>query len=67
MVPAYPGSCGMCASRPSGDSVRTCRLIILARDYSWAKTALRKAKRQVVTLRRRARAKRSAQPITTPE
>jgi uncharacterized membrane protein YbaN (DUF454 family) len=42
-------------------------LIILARDYSWAKTALRKAKRKVVTLRRRARAKRSAQPVTTPE
>jgi len=42
-------------------------LIILARDYSWAKTVLRKAKRKVVTLRRRVRAKRSAQPVTTPE
>ena len=42
-------------------------LLILARDYSWAKKALRKAKRQAVALRRRTRAKRSAQPVTTPE
>jgi uncharacterized membrane protein YbaN (DUF454 family) len=41
-------------------------LIILARDYSWAKTALRKAKRQAVAMRRRARGKRSGQPVTTP-
>lgn len=41
-------------------------LLILAKDYSWAKTALRKAKRQVVAIRRRARAKRSGQPVTTP-
>jgi uncharacterized membrane protein YbaN (DUF454 family) len=41
-------------------------LLILARDYSWAKTALRKAKRQAVALRRRARGKRPVQPVTTP-
>lgn len=35
-------------------------LIILARDYAWARSALHKAKRKVVSMRRRARAKRSA-------
>lgn len=33
-------------------------LIILARDYAWARVLLRKAKRRVVAMRRRARAKR---------
>jgi len=39
-------------------------LIILARDYAWARSALRKAKRKVVSMRRRARAKRSTNVST---
>ena len=35
-------------------------LIILARDYKWARFALRRVKRWVVQARRRARARRAA-------
>jgi hypothetical protein len=38
-------------------------LIILARDYAWAKTALRKAKRSFVSMRRRSRTKRPTRPV----
>ena len=39
-------------------------LLILARDYTWAKSALGKAKRWAVHVRRRARAKRGgAAPV----
>ncbi len=34
-------------------------LLILARDYAWARSALQKLKRKVVRMRRRTRAKRS--------
>jgi len=34
-------------------------LIVLARDYTWARTALRKAKRKAVSMRRRSRVKRA--------
>ena len=35
-------------------------LIILARDYAWARSALRRVKRWVVEARRRTRARRAA-------
>ena len=35
-------------------------LLVLARDYAWARSALRSAKRWLVRMRRRARAKREA-------
>jgi uncharacterized membrane protein YbaN (DUF454 family) len=40
-------------------------LLILARDYVWAKNALGKTKRWAVHLRRRARAKRAAKAERT--
>jgi uncharacterized protein YqgC (DUF456 family) len=39
-------------------------LIILARDYAWARILLHKAKRKLVAMRRKARAKRSG--VTVP-
>jgi uncharacterized membrane protein YbaN (DUF454 family) len=40
-------------------------LLILARDYAWARRALREAKRWLVRMRRRARAKRQAAAMRT--
>lgn len=40
-------------------------LIILARDYSWARSAVRKAKRKLVSLRRRTRSKPSDRESVT--
>jgi uncharacterized protein len=41
-------------------------LFILARDYAWARAALRKAKRKVVAMRRQVRARRSGGPVVAP-
>lgn len=38
-------------------------LLILARDYAWARSLLRKAKRKAVSMRRRARPRRSRTPV----
>lgn len=40
-------------------------LIILSRDYAWARGALRKVKRKVVAMRRRTRAKRSVNVVVS--
>jgi uncharacterized membrane protein YbaN (DUF454 family) len=38
-------------------------LIILARDYAWARAALRRAKRKVVSMRRRARGRQATNVV----
>jgi hypothetical protein len=38
-------------------------LLILARDYAWARSALRKAKRKIVSIRRRARSRKSNKTV----
>jgi uncharacterized membrane protein YbaN (DUF454 family) len=40
-------------------------LIVLARDYAWARSTLRKAKRKIVSMRRRARSKRSSKTVVS--
>ena len=42
-------------------------LIILARDYAWARSALRKVKRKAVSMRRKARVKRTANMVATKD
>ena len=42
-------------------------LLILARDYAWARAALRKVKRKTTSMRRRARVKRTANLIVTKD
>ncbi|QNI37390.1 hypothetical protein H7846_03495 [Edaphobacter sp. 4G125] len=42
-------------------------LIILARDYAWARAALRKVKRKVVSMRRRTRVKRTTNMVATKD
>lgn len=38
-------------------------LLILSRDYAWARSILRKAKRKAVSLRRKARGRQSGTPV----
>lgn len=40
-------------------------LIILARDYAWARSALRKAKRKAASMRRRSRLKKSGKTVVS--
>jgi uncharacterized membrane protein YbaN (DUF454 family) len=40
-------------------------LLILSRDYVWARALLRKIKRKAVSVRRKARARQSATPVST--
>jgi len=42
-------------------------LLILARDYAWARAALRKLKRKVVSMRRKARVKRTTNMVATKD
>ena len=55
---------GYCRMRASGDPwipLALAGLLVLARDYAWARSALRATKRWLVRMRRRARAKRAQQ------